>query len=220
MMIYLNIKYCATPTLVPYAFRPPCQSHFSHQFSFVAIAKMSCFEVSTIVIVCLREKISICWFLNMLRLQMRALLIYLVFRLSASDRTGASLLDLPLLSSGYEIEDYIASQYVPDGPWILSSSADSIEQHLLPTINIDYSPTSTLGHVNHVKNQFANAFIADEEDNAHNSLLNSETIQSSGALSLSEHDVEKCTHHHVIPAHTPFGYKKRPIASRNGQCIE
>lgn len=164
---------------------------------------------------------------------MCASLIGAIFILSAQSIfcVNSSVLDLSLLSAGYELDDYFTSHSNSDSPWIvLPNAADYGEQHFLPPINVDYSTLDTstnhLGSVNHVNNQFASTFIpANNADKALNSLLNSDAVlsQTHPIVRIPHHDIEKCTDHihnaDAFTPHKPFGgYKKQTITSGNAQC--
>lgn len=107
----------------------------------------------------------------------------------------ANLSDLPLLSDGYDIVDYLVNHQNEAAPWIVSNfpSADSIESHFVPIFNDGYPTrdvdtiTNHLGSVNHIKNQFGNIFIPSVVDNALNSLMNSDAIltQSSSVVQIA-----------------------------------
>lgn len=107
----------------------------------------------------------------------------------------ANLSDLPLLSGGYDIVDYLVNHQNQAAPWMVSKmpGTDSIEQHFVPifndghvTMDVD-TITNHLGNVNHIKNQFGNIFIPSVVDNALNSLMNSNAIltQSNSVVQIA-----------------------------------
>lgn len=147
---------------------------------------------------------------------------------------NGSLLDLPLLSSGYDISEYLEStRQNLNSPWIVTNfpPTDYIEHNnFLPTINADYSTFDTssnhLGNDNHVKNQFGNTFIPSNIDTTLNSLLNSDTIraQPTPVVQIPNHYGEKCTDHihnvDAVSTHKPFGgFKKQPITAGNAHNV-
>lgn len=102
-------------------------------------------------------------------------------------------MDLPLLSDGYDIDDYLVNHENEDTPWIVSNfpNTESMKNNFIPIFNVEYplgqydysmlnvdidTSRNHLRSDNHMKNQLGNVFIPSVVDKALNSLLNSDAI--------------------------------------------